>query len=71
MLSDRADELQSILSDNTNNDTRDLTTTFDIMEVQAVSDDLAMLTNTTESALLPNDLDATNNIVNTLIRCGK
>lgn len=71
MLSDRADELQSILSDNTNNDTRDLTTTFDIMEVQAVSDDLAMLTNTTESALLPNDLDTTNNIVNTLIRCRK
>ena len=68
MLSDRANELQSILSDNTNNGTRDLTTTFDIMEVQVVSDELAMLTNNTGSALLPNDLDTTNNIVNTLIR---
>ena len=68
MLNDHADELRSILNDNTNNSYRDLTTIFDITEVQVVSNELAMLTNTTEDPILPNDLNTTNNIVNTLIR---
>ena len=68
MLNDHADELRSILNDNTNNSSRDLTTIFDITEVQVVSNELAMLTNTTEDPILPNDLNTTNNIVNILIR---
>ena len=68
MLSDRATELESILNDNINSDSRDLTILFDITEVKGVSDELVMLTNNSESAILPNDLDTTNNIVNTLIR---
>ena len=68
MLNGHADELRSILNDNTNNSSRDLTTIFDITEVQVVSNELAMLTNTTEDPILPNDLNTTNNIVNTLIR---
>ena len=67
-LSDRVSELNDILSSNTNDSSRDLTIIFDITEVQIISDELAMLTNETEKPILPNDLDTTNNIVNTLIR---
>ena len=68
MLNDRANELRSTLDSNMNSISRDLTILFDITEVQVVSDELAMITNATEGPIIPNDLNTTNNIVNTLIR---
>ena len=67
-LNNRANELHNILNDNINNNTTDLTTEFDIMDVNIVSDELAELTRNTGNPILPNDLSTTNDIVNTLIR---
>ena len=63
-LNDRVSELQEILNANMNNYTIDM---FDIMEMQAVSDELAMTTDTSLRPILPSDLNATNNILNTII----
>ena len=60
-------ENQNILNSNTNNGTRDLTVLFDIREVEAVSADVSDLTNMS-TAIVPNDMNTTNNIVNSLIR---
>ena len=60
-------ESQDILNSNINNDTRDLTILFDIREVEAVSVDVSDLTNVS-TAIVPNDINTTNNIVDTLIR---
>lgn len=68
VLNDHANELHYILNDNTNNNTRVLTTEFDITEVKFVSDDVTKIIKNTESPILPNDLTMTNDIVNTLIR---
>lgn len=67
-LNNRAKELHNILNNNINNNTVDYTTEFDIMDVKMVSDELAELTRNTGNPILPNDLSASNNIVNTLIR---
>lgn len=40
---------------------------FDIMEMQAVSDELALTTDTSLRPILPSDLNTTNNILNTII----
>ena len=71
MLSDRAKELSNVLNSNTNTGSRDLTTLFDITEVQVVSDELAVITNRTDTPILPNDINTTNNVVTTLVRSGK
>ena len=63
-LNDRVNELQEILNANINNYTLNL---FDIMEMQAVSDELAMITNTSLRPILPSDLPTINNILNTII----
>ena len=63
-LNDRMNELQEILNVNTNNYTIDLS---DIMEMQAMSDELVMTTDTSPRPILPSDLDTTNNILNTII----
>ena len=63
-LNDRVSELQEILNANVNNYTIDM---FDIMEMQAVSDELAMTTDTSLRPILPSDLNTTNNILNTII----
>jgi len=68
LLDDRVNELQSILNANTDNGTRNLTVMFDIMEVQVVSEELTMLTDTSLGPILPNDLNTTNDILDTLIR---
>ena len=66
-INNRANELQDILNNNTNNSTRDFTALFNVVEVQAVSVELAMLTKT-ENTIFPNDLSTTNSIVEILIR---
>ena len=63
-LNDRVSELQEILNTNMNNYTIDL---FDIMEMQAVTDEVAMTTNTSLRPILPSDLATINNILNTII----
>ena len=71
LLDDRAHELQGILNANMDNGTRNLTVMFDIMEVQVVSEELTMLTDASQGPVLPNDLNTTNDILGTLIRCVK
>ena len=61
------DESRAILDSNTNNDTRNLTVLFDITEVEAVSIEVADLTNVS-TAIVPNDINTTNDIVESLIR---
>ena len=56
-----------ILNDNTNNSTRDLTIMFDITEVELISRDVTDVTNVS-TAIVPNDINATNDIVSSLIR---
>ena len=63
-LNDRVSELQEILNANINNYTIDL---FDIMEMQAVSDELALTTDTSLRPILPSDLSTTKNILSTII----
>ena len=67
VLNNILNENQDILDSNTNNDTRDLTVMFDIREVEAVSMDVSNLTNVS-NAIVPNDINTTNNIVDSLIR---
>ena len=67
VLNNIINENQNILNSNTNNDTRDLTVLFDIREVEAVSEDVSDLTNVS-TAIVPNDINTTNNIVDSLIR---
>lgn len=68
LLDNRAQQLQEILNANTANDTRDLTVMFDIAEVQAVSEELTMLTDTSQGPILPMDVSTANDILTTLIR---
>jgi len=69
ILNERAGQLQDILRNTTNSDTMDLTVTFDIAEVQEVSEELTALTNTSsERQLVPNDINTTNEALSTLIR---
>ena len=63
-LNDHANELQEILNANMNNYTVDL---FDIMEMQAMTDELALTTDTSLRPILPSDLETTNNILRTII----
>ena len=63
-LNDRVSELQEILNANMNNYMIDM---FDIMEMQAVIDEVAMTTNTSLRPILPSDLATINNILNTII----
>ena len=67
VLSNILDENQDILANNLNNETRDMTVLFDIREVEAISVDVSNLTNVS-TAIVPNDIHTTNNIVNSLIR---
>ena len=67
VLNNIISENQNILNSNTNNDARDLTVLFDIREVEAVSADVSDLTNVS-TAIVPNDMNTTNNIVDSLIR---
>lgn len=66
-LNDVLNENLNTLNSNTNNNTRDLTIVFDITEVELVSRDVADLTDVS-TAIVPNDINETNNIVNSLIR---
>ena len=66
-LNDILDENLDILNDNTNNNTRDLSITFDITEVESISRDVNGLTNVS-TGIVPNDINTTNNIVSSLIR---
>ena len=68
LLDDRVNELQEILDANMDNGTRNLTVMFDIMEVQVVSEELTMLTDVSQGPILPNDLNTTNDILETLKR---
>ena len=68
MLNDRAGQLQDILRSTTSSDTMDLTVSFEIDEVQQVSEELTMLTSTSEGRLVPNDINTTNEALSTLIR---
>ena len=67
VLNNIINENQNILNSNTNNNTRDLTVLFDIREVEAVSVDVSDLTNVS-TAIVPNDMNTINNIVDSLIR---
>ena len=67
LLDNRINELETILNDNMDNGTRNLTVMFDIMEVQVVSEELVILTDTSQGPILPNDLNTTNDILNVLI----
>ena len=67
LLDNRINELETILNDNTDNGTRNLTVMFDIMEVQIVSEELVILTDTSQGPILPNDLNTTNDILDVLI----
>jgi len=60
-------EQSDILDNNTNTEMMDLTTLFDIDEVESVSEELSMLTNTS-SAIVPNDLITANIIIETIVR---
>ena len=68
LLDNRVQELQDILNSNTASDARDLTVMFDVAEVQAVSEELTMLTDTSQGPILPSDVSTANAILNTLIR---
>ena len=68
MLNDRVGQLEDILMSTTSSDTMDLTVSFDIVEVQHVSEELTVLTNTSERRLVPNDINITNDALSTLIR---
>ena len=63
-LNDRMNELQEIFNANMDNYTIDLS---DIMEMQAMSEELVMTTDTSSRPILPSDLNTTNNILNTII----
>ena len=67
-LNDRAIQSAEILRNNTNNDTMDLTVIFDINEVQIISEELTILTNTSGRPLVPNDLNTSNSVLSSLIR---
>ena len=67
-LSNILNEQLDIFNNNTNNTTRDLTVLFDIREVESVSKEVNDLTNVS-TGIVPNDIGATNSIVNSLIRC--
>ena len=67
VLSNILDENQDILSNNINTEIRNMTVLFDIREVEAISVDVSDLTNVS-TAIVPNDINTTNNIVNSLIR---
>ena len=66
-LNDILNENLDILINNTNNNTRDLTIMFNITEVELISRDVADLTDM-PTAIVPNDINETNNIVSLLIR---
>ena len=66
-LNDILNENLDILNNNTDNDTRDLTVMFDIVEIELISRDVTDFTNVS-TAIVPNDIDATNDIVNSMIR---
>ncbi|XP_065894114.1 uncharacterized protein [Dysidea avara] len=66
-LNDRAIQSAEILRNNTNNDTMDLTVIFDINEVQIISEELTILTNTSGRPLVPNDLNTSNSVLSSLI----
>ena len=68
MLNDRAGQLEDILMSTTSSDIMDLTVSFDIVEVQKVSEELTVLTNVSERRLVPNDINTTNEALSTLIR---
>ncbi|XP_065894058.1 uncharacterized protein [Dysidea avara] len=62
LLNDRANELEDLLRNNNN--------TIDpnvLSEVQAISEELAILTDTPDRPLVPNDLNTSNSVLNTLI----
>ena len=67
-LNNILNEQLDILNNNTNNITRDLTVLFDIREVESISEEVNDLTNVS-TGIVPNDIGATNSIVNSLIRC--
>ena len=67
VLRDIVSEQNEILANNTNTTMMDLTELFDINEVQAVSEELSILTDT-PFAIVPNDLSTTNIVIETVVR---
>ena len=67
VLRDILSEQSNILSDNTNTTMMDLTTLFDIDEVQSVSEELSILTDTS-FAIVPNDINTTNSAIEIIVR---
>jgi len=67
VLRDIINEQSDILASNTNTTMMDLTALFDIDEVESVSEELSILTNTS-FAIVPNDLTTTNVIIETIVR---
>ena len=63
LLNDRANELEDLLR-NSNN----IVDPSVLSEVQAISEELAILTDTPDRPLVPNDLNTSNSVLNTLIR---
>jgi len=63
LLNDRANDLGDTLRNNNNIINRDV-----LIEVQAISEELTILTDTPDTPLVPNDLSTTNSILNDLIR---
>ena len=68
ILDENANEVESILRNITNNNTMDLTNYFEISDVQDISMELAMLTNTSDRPIVVNDLNTSNDVLSTLIR---
>ncbi|XP_065895642.1 uncharacterized protein [Dysidea avara] len=62
LLNDRANELEDLLR-NSNN----IVDPSVLSEVQAISEELAILTDTPDRPLVPNDLNTSNSVLNTLI----
>ena len=63
LLKDRANELEDLIRNNNN-----IINPSVLSEVQAISEELTMLTDTPDRPLLPNDLKTSNSVLNNLIR---
>jgi len=63
LLNNRSNDLENMLKNNNNTIDSDV-----LSEVQAISEELTILTDTPNTSLVPNDLNTTNNILDDLIR---
>ena len=58
--------MQVILNNNMNDTVRDVTVVFNITEVETVTEELVMISNSSRGSISPTDLDSTITIIDTI-----